>query len=151
MRIRAATLEDAPEVARLSAQFAAYLSSLGDTEPGPLTEQAYRRDGFGERPRFSGLVAEAGSGLLGYLLYHGGYGVDLCAPVTHVIDLFVDPGARRRGVGRGLIAAAAEVARADGSAELVWTVYRANRLAYGFYEGIGAEHAPDLTIMRLRL
>jgi GNAT superfamily N-acetyltransferase len=151
MRIRPATLEDAPEVARLSAQFAAYLSSLGGREPGPLTEEAYRRDGFGARPRFSGLVAQAEGRLLGYLLHHPGYDVDLCAPVTHVIDLFVDPEARGRGVGRGLIAAVSETARADGSAELIWTVYGANRLAFAFYEGIGAERVRDLALMRLRL
>ena len=52
---------------------------------------------------------------------------------------------------RSLVAAVSETARADGSAELVWTVYRPNRLAYAFYEGLGAEHARDLTIMRLRL
>ena len=151
MRIRPATLEDAPEVARLSAQFAAYLSSLGDGEPGPLTEDAYRRDGFGARPRFSGLVAQGEGQLLGYLLHHPGYDVDLCAPVTHMIDLFVDPEARRRGVGRDLIAAVSAAARAEGSAALIWTVYRPNRLAFVFYEGIGAEAVRDLVIMRLRL
>ena len=151
MNIRAATLDDAPEVARLSAQFAAYLASLGDSSPGPLTEEAYRRDGFGASPRFSGLVAECEDRVCGYLLHHPGYDVDLCAPITLIVDLFVDPAARRQGVGRRLMDAAAAAARRAGSAELVWTVYRANRIACEFYESIGAEHVGDLTLMRLRL
>jgi len=68
-----------------------------------------------------------------------------------MIDLFVDPKARRRGVGRDLIAAVSAAARAEGSAALIWTVYRPNRLALVFYEGIGAEAVRDLAIMRLRL
>ena len=96
-------------------------------------------------------MAEAEGRLIGYLLYHSGYDVDLCAPVTHVIDLFVDPEARRLGIGRRLMGAAADQARAAGSVELVWTVYRPNRLAHAFYEGIGADQVSDLTIMRLRL
>jgi GNAT superfamily N-acetyltransferase len=68
-----------------------------------------------------------------------------------VIDLFVDPEARRRGVGRGLIVAVSAAARAEGSAALIWTVYQPNRLAFVFYEGIGAETVRDLAMMRLRL
>ncbi|HXV25393.1 MAG TPA: GNAT family N-acetyltransferase [Alphaproteobacteria bacterium] len=151
MPIRPARLDDAPEVARLSAAFAAYLSSLGDECPGPLTEEAYRRDGFGPRRCFSGLVASAGDRLCGYLLHHPGYDVDLCAPITHVIDLFVDPSVRRQGVGRRLIEAVAKEAHEAGSIRLVWGVYRANRLAYAFYERLGAQHIADLTLMRLSI
>lgn len=149
--IRSARIEDAPEVARLSAAFTAYLSGLGDPCPGPLTEGAYRRDGFGARPRFEGLVAPEGARLLGYLLHHPGYDSDLCAPITHVIDFYVDAEARRRGVGRRLMEAAAARARETGSVELVWAVHHLNRTAYAFYEGLGAEHISDITLMRLRL
>jgi GNAT superfamily N-acetyltransferase len=151
IRTRPACLEDSGEVARLSAQFADYLRSLGDECPGPLTEEAYRRDGFGSNPRFFGLVAEKGAGLAGYLLHHPGYDVDRSAPITMIIDFFVDPAMRRHGIGRRLIEAVAKEARAGGSIELVWAVYRANGLAYAFYESLGAEHITDLTLMRLRL
>ena len=68
-----------------------------------------------------------------------------------IIDFFVDPAMRRHGIGRRLIEAVAKEARAGGSIELVWAVYRANGLAYAFYESLGAEHITDLTLMRLRL
>jgi len=149
--IRPARLEDSGEVARLSAQFADYLRGLGDECPGPLMEQAYRRDGFGPNPRFSGLVAEIDERLVGYLLHHPGYDVDRSAPITMIIDFFVDPSVRRLGLGRRLMEEIANEARAAGSIELVWTVYRPNRLAYAFYEALGAEHIADLTLMRLPL
>ena len=151
VRIRPACLEDSADVARLSAQFADYLRSLGDECPGPLTEQAYRRDGFGPNPRFSGFVAETGERLVGYLLHHPGYDVDRSAPVTMIIDFFVDPSMRRLGLGRRLMEEVAKKARAAGSIELIWAVYRSNRLAYDFYEAFGAEHIDDLTLMRLPL
>ena len=151
IRIRPARVEDSAEVVRLSAQFAQYLRSLGDECPGPLTEEAYCRDGFGLKPRFFGLVAERGNGLAGYLLHHPAYDVDRSAPITMIIDFFVDPAMRRLGLGRRLIAEVAKEARAAGSIELVWAVYRANRLAYDFYEALGAEHIGDLTLMRRRL
>ena len=150
-RIRLARLEDSAEVARLSAQFADYLRGLGDHCPGPLTQAAYRRDGFGPKPRFFGLVAEKGNGLAGYLLHHPGYDVDRSAPITLIIDFFIDPAMRRLGLGRGLMQALATEARAGGSIELVWAVYRANRLAYAFYKALGADHITDLTLMRLPL
>jgi GNAT superfamily N-acetyltransferase len=138
-------------VARLSSQFASYLRSLGDECPGPLKEEAYRRDGFGPNPHFSGLVAEVGEGLAGYLLHHPGYDVDRSAPITMIIDCFVAPSMRRHGLGRRLMEAVAQDARAAGSIELVWAVYRPNRLAYVFYEALGAQHITDLTLMRLPL
>ena len=149
--IRPARLDDSAEVVRLSAQFAQYLRSLGDGCPGPLTEKAYRHDGFGSNPRFSGLVADRGQSLAGYLLHHPGYDVDRSAPITMIIDFYVEPSMRRIGLGRRLISEVAKEARAGGSIELVWAVYRANRIAYAFYEALGADHVTDLTLMRLQL
>jgi GNAT superfamily N-acetyltransferase len=150
-KIRAATVEDAAEVARLSAAFAAHLRRLGDDAPGPLTEAAYRLHGFGPKPMFQGLVAEVDGRTAGYLLYHYGYDADRCAPITHVIDLFVDPGLRRQGVGRRLVSAACEEARKVGAVELFWAVYRKNALAYAFYEGLGATCVEEVSFMRLKL
>ncbi len=92
-------------------------------------------------------MAEVEGRLAGYLLYHPGYDADRCAPATYVIDLFV--AARGYGLGRRLVAEAARAAREAGSVELVWAVYRPNRLAYAFYEALGAEHLEHLTLMRL--
>jgi ribosomal protein S18 acetylase RimI-like enzyme len=138
---------DAPAVATLAAEFAEYLRALGDTDPHNLTAAAIQRDGFGPSPAFAGLVAESAAGLAGYLLYHLGYDADQAARNLHIIDLYVSPAARRQGVGRALLAAAARVGRAAGGAYLFWAVFRPNRLAADFYSALGARYVPELDFM----
>src|SRR5258708_29275994 len=57
LRVRPLSLEDAPAVAELATAFADYLRGLGDTGEHLLTAEAIRRDGFGPRAAFAGLVA----------------------------------------------------------------------------------------------
>jgi len=152
--VRPLTLEDAPAVAALAAEFADYLRRLGDSGPHALTAEAIRRDGFGPQPAFAGLlaVAETGAasgaaGSAGYLLYHLGYDADWAARNLHVIDLYVRPAARRQGAGRALMAEAARRCREAGGAYLFWAVYPPNRLAADFYTGLGARYVQDLDFM----
>lgn len=56
---------------------------------------------------------------------------------VHVHSLMVDAAHRRRGVGRKLMAAAEEWARAQGVFELVLMVYEFNQPAIDFYEELG--------------
>ena len=126
--IRPALASDAPAVGRLAKQFASYLCILGDQTDFMLTAEAYLRDGFGLRPAFKGLVAEEDGKVIGYLLYHFGYDSDGAFSNLHVVDLYVDSKARKKGVGRALMMAAAGIARQSGSQEIVWSVYHANEL-----------------------
>jgi ribosomal protein S18 acetylase RimI-like enzyme len=179
LRVRPLSLEDAPAVAELATAFADYLRGLGDTGEHLLTAEAIRRDGFGPRAAFAGLVAaganapddadrvgdagaavnaeaagdaKAASGpdpLVGYLLYHLGYDADLAARNLHVIDLYVSPAARRQGAGRALMAEAARLCREAGGAYLFWAVYIPNLLAADFYTALGARYVQDLDFMVL--
>src|SRR5215831_8470011 len=123
--IRAARASDAPAIGNLANQFAGYLRSLGDPTDFKLTAETYLRDGFGLRPAFEGLVAEEHGCVIGYLLYHLGYDSDGAYRNLHIVDLFVDPKARKQGIGRGLMMAAAAVGRASGAREMTWSVYNA--------------------------
>lgn len=147
--IRAGTPEDAEEIERLYLQSVAHLQSLGDTDAFLFSAEVYRRDGFGENPAFAGIVAEVGEQLLGYLLYQMNYDTDAAARSLFILDLAVDEAARRQGVGRALMAAAASLCRAVGGSELVWAVYNKNQLAFDFYLSLGAKPIPDLTFMYL--
>ena len=147
LTVRAATPEDAEAVSALSREFIEYLRSLGDPAPRGVTAADYLRDGFGERPAFAGLVAEAEGRVVGYLLYHDGYDTDRPARILHVVDLFVTEGARRRGAGRALMEAAAAICRARGGRALFWSVYAPNAVARTFYEGLGARYTQDLMFM----
>ena len=147
--IRSATRDDADSVVKLELEFEDYLSSIGDTYPTSLDRNTYLEDGFGEDAAFSGLVAETGGNVIGYLLYHPGYDVDRGGRTLHVIDLFVTEQARGKGVGRALMETTAEICREAGGVELIWAVFLKNKLAMTFYEKLGARylHQEDMTYM----
>ena len=143
-RVRPGAPGDAEAVAALSEEFAAYLRALGDPAPGVVTAEAFLRDGFGERPAFTCLLAEDGGRAVGYLLCCPGYDVDRGGRVLQVAELYVSPGARRRGAGRALMEAAAERCRAAGGHAVVFAVYPPNTTARAFYESVGARYSDDL-------
>ncbi len=147
--IRACIPEDAPEIERLYLQSVAHLQSLGDTDDFLFSAEVYVCDGFGANPAFAGLVAEAGEQLLGYLLYQMNYDTDAAARSLFILDLAVDEAARRQGVGRALMDAAADLCRTLGGSELVWAVYNKNQLAFDFYLSLGAKPLTELTWMHL--
>jgi len=149
LTIRSALATDAPAVGSLAKQFASYLRALGDQTDFKLTTDAYLRDGFGLRPAFKGLVAEQDGKVIGYLLYHFGYDSDGAFSNLHVVDLYVDPNARKQGVGRTLMMAAAGIARQAGSQEIIWSVYHANDLATKFYQRLGAQRITGVFFMKL--
>jgi ribosomal protein S18 acetylase RimI-like enzyme len=67
------------------------------------------------------------------------------------VDLYVEEKARRKTVGRALMAAAVEIAVEAGAEELVWSVYNLNSLAASFYEKLGAERITEVFFMKLRV
>jgi GNAT superfamily N-acetyltransferase len=147
--IRAATANDAGPVALLGREFVAYLRSLGDPHPCSLSAAEYRRDGFGENPAFSGLIAELEGDVVGILLYCPSYDLDLGGRIIYIIDLFVRETARRQGAARTLMEAVARICRQAGGKQLLWAVYTPNTLAKDFYEKLGATYIRDLQFMHL--
>jgi ribosomal protein S18 acetylase RimI-like enzyme len=148
--VRAARAGDAQEIGKMARHFAQYLSDLGDRIEFRLTAETYLRDGFGLQPAFSGLVAEEGGKVIGYLLYDFGYDSDNAVRNLHVVDLYIERGARRKRAGTAVMKAAAEIAVEAGGAELVWSVYNLNNLAASFYEKLGAERITEVFFMKLR-
>ena len=147
--IRAIRLEDAEHVARLYAQSAAHLRSLGDTTDFRFTAEAYRRDGFGANAAFSGIIAEIDGQPVGHLLYTLGYDTDSASRFVFVIDLVVDEDVRSRGIGRTLMQHASAICRDAGGAFLLWAVYEKNELAIEFYRRLGAERITGGQFMTL--
>ena len=72
-------------------------TSLGDRTDFRFSAEAYRRDGFGDRPAFSGIIAVLDGQPAGYLLYSLGYDTDGATRFLFVIDLAVDE-LKKRGV-----------------------------------------------------
>ena len=147
--VRPATAKDVTAIGQLTNQFVQYLRDLGDTSDLNMTTEVILRDGFGEQPAFSGLVAEQNNVVVGYLFYHFGYDVDNAARNLHVLDLYMDQNFRGQGIGKALMKTAAKLCREVGGTELFWAVYNKNKLAMSFYEAIGARYTKDLLFMKI--
>ena len=128
-----------------------HLRLLGDQSDFRFNAHIYRRDGFGHKPAFSGVVSVLNGELVGYLLYTLAYDTDRAVPYLFVIDLMVDEQLRGQGIGKALMGRAASICQAVGGDELFWAVYERNRLAMDFYKRLGAEEAADLRFMTLRV
>lgn len=147
MQIREILPEDAPEIARLHAQSAAYLRALGDTTDFKFSADIFLRDGFGENQAFWGLVMAEGEQLWGYCLYNFTYDTDRAMRILFVLDLLVDEGGRGKGIGKALMQAAETIAHEKACAALQWAVYLPNKAAIGFYEAFGGEMLDEIRIM----
>lgn len=134
VRVRALERRDAEGLARLAAELNAH---QGDPTEH-FTAEAVLRDGFGPEPAFRALVAEADGELLGYALLVPAYETAWAASGYYLSDLHVTESARRRGVGRALVAAAAAEARRQGKSYLWWATRAWNDEAQAFYRRLGA-------------
>jgi ribosomal protein S18 acetylase RimI-like enzyme len=107
--------------------------------PNRFTPAIVRRDAFGPRRAFRVLVAEAERGpVVGYAAFVPGYNTDIAARDMWMLDLFVQPAWRSRGVGRALVTAVAREAVRRGLPSLEWGVRSSNTRALRFYRRLGA-------------
>jgi GNAT superfamily N-acetyltransferase len=132
-------------------EFEDYLRALGDAKAHSLTAEEYLRDGFGDDPAFTGLIAELDGDTVGYLLYTPGYDPDRGGRFVSVVELFVRARARRTGVGRTLFEAATDIGRRRGWAQMSWSVYAPNSAARAFYEDVGAHYTRDMYVMYVEI
>lgn len=149
LSIRPITREDATSVERLYSQSAAHLRSVGDQTDFCFSADAYLRDGFGERPAFSGIIAVLEGEPVGHLLYTLGYDTDGARRFLFVVDLAVDERSRGRGIGSALMERAAALCRDAGGGLMFWAVHANNQLALDFYRRLGAETISEGLFMTL--
>ncbi|MEX3316464.1 N-acetyltransferase family protein [Sulfitobacter sp. PS-8MA] len=144
--IRPAEKSDLPMVLDLAHALAAY---HGDA--ATLTLPALERDSLGPAPWITLLVAQGNTGLQGYAalcpqmqLQFGARGMDL-----H--HLFVCDTARGKGLGRALVQAALDHARAQGCAYVTVGTDPRNQRVQGFYRRAGFDQIAADPRFRARL
>jgi len=101
--------------------------------PEDVTAATWRRI-VAPKPAILCRIAEEDSRPLGFshaVLHEGTW---VAAPVCYLEDLFVDPGARGRGVGRALIADLVAMARQCGWSRLYWHTRASNAAARRLYD-----------------
>ncbi len=147
--VRPALASDAKAVAALADEFVAYMRALGDTAEAKFSAETYLRDGFGAEPAFFCLVAEASATVVGYVIYHYGYDVDMAARTLTIVDFFVTEAYRGQGAGKALMTGAKQVCRDQRIPEILWSVYKRNPSAHPFYEHLGGKYITDEDFMYL--
>lgn len=140
--IRAATRADADVVCALLAA----LSVEEGMEPPALTPALFRRQGFGPDPLFTCLLAERRGRVAGVALLTRGYDSQSAKAGLVLENLYVEPLARRAGVGRALIGACARLVLDRGLGWLSWHMRPGNIRASLFYRSFGAD-AESVTLM----
>lgn len=119
----------------LAVLFDAYRQFYG--QPGDI---ACARQWLRERLRFGEsvvLVAQRGGTLAGFTQLYPMYSSVRTARTWILNDLYVDPAARRNGVARALLDAAAHFARDDGAAAISLETMQDNAAARALYRAAG--------------
>jgi GNAT superfamily N-acetyltransferase len=85
------------------------------------------------------LVAESDGRLCGLVHYIFHRSTILLAPTCYLQDLFTDVAQRRNGVGRAMIEAVYDAARAAGSSRVYWHTHETNRTARNLYDQVAED------------
>jgi len=141
MKIRAARLEDAEAIRSMVAALAR--ETIGDHQQ-VLSADDIRRYGFGPEKAFESFVAERAGKVVAAMLMFDDFSTWRGKKGVYVLDIYIAPEARGMGLGRRLIARAAEWGRGRGASYVRLSVDQKNIHAVNFYEAIGfAEGAHD--------
>lgn len=145
--LRPARPDDVPALVGLIRELAVYerLEHLVQTDAERLHAHL-----FGPRPVVEALVVEGEAGaVIAFALFFTNYSTFLAKPGLYLEDLYVQPAARGRGLGRQLLQALARIAVQRDYGRFEWSVLDWNAPAIGFYESLGATVMPDWRICRV--
>ena len=134
--IRPVTQEDFPAWKPLWDGYNAFYGREGETAlPLEVTRTTWSRF-FDVYEPMHAFVAESNGQLLGlvHFLYHRS--TTHMTPVCYLQDLFTAKEARGKGVGRALINAVYERAKADGSPRVYWLTHETNSVAMQLYDKV---------------
>ncbi|MBF9060116.1 GNAT family N-acetyltransferase [Rhodobacterales bacterium HKCCSP123] len=128
---------------------AAIAGELGYGARFATTEGAVLSHGFGARPLFSTLIAEA-EAPVGLVLYFPHFSTMRALPGVYVQDLWTAPAMRGQGLGAALLEAAADASARDwGAAYMALSVHAHNADAERFYTRLGFREVKDEAVMFL--
>jgi diamine N-acetyltransferase len=143
--VRAMRPQDAGAVVAMACALAA---AVGDPAPR-LAAADLIREGSGPQRWFDCLVAEVAGRVVAYALMCKGFEAHTARKRLWLGDLYVEPDARRNGIGRALMAAVARHALQLGCDAVYWELWRMNNAGAAFYQKFQAEDVTNLAVMRL--
>jgi GNAT superfamily N-acetyltransferase len=126
-------------VAADAAPLAALLRALNDEpglQPELITPERVQHDLIDD-PRALVFAAEEAGAVVGVATAHAAYDSGASRWGLFLNDLYVAPGARRRGIARALVAAVAAEARRGGGSFVWWNADDGDELALAFHRTLG--------------
>jgi GNAT superfamily N-acetyltransferase len=146
LALRAATADDAV----LLCDFVRELAEFeGLTHECAITPEAVAEHVLGPRRCSAAIIAESDGQPAGFALYYRTFSTFAAKPGIFLEDLYVRPDFRKRGIGRALLAAVAQIAHARAGGRLEWTALKWNSKALALYESVGANRLDEWTILRM--
>jgi GNAT superfamily N-acetyltransferase len=131
----------------------AFIKGLAEYERLPhecvATLDKLRDTLFTGRPAAEVLIARINGDPVGFALFFHSYSTFLAQRGIYLEDLFVDPPARGKGVGRALLVELARIAVDRDCGRIEWSVLNWNESAIGFYRSIGARPLDEWTTFRM--
>ncbi len=138
--VRTVRREDSDEWRPLWDAYNAFYGRSGDTAlPEAITDSTWERFYDPAEPVHA-LVAEEGGRIVGLAHYLFHRSTTRLADVCYLQDLFTLPALRGRGIGRRLIDAVAEAARAKGCSRVYWQTRSDNAAGRVLYDKVAAHH-----------
>ncbi|MCB4821450.1 GNAT family N-acetyltransferase [Roseicella aerolata] len=113
------------------------------------TEEDFRALLFGTPARAEALIAEWEGAPAGFALWYYSVSTFDGRAKLYVEDVFVNPEARGRGIGRAIFSELARRALAQGCSRMEWSVLDWNAPSIAFYRSIGALPREGWTLQRL--
>jgi GNAT superfamily N-acetyltransferase len=114
-----------------------YLTFYKSSLPAEVTDETWRRLNDPNEP-IHGLVAVLDGRVVGIVHYIYHRSTWTTGNYCYLQDLFTAGEARGQGVGRALIEAVYEKARADGASRVYWLTHETNTAAQALYEKIAS-------------
>jgi ribosomal protein S18 acetylase RimI-like enzyme len=147
LSIREALSGDLPELGKLFDEYRQFYRLPGDVQKA--TEYLGAR--LAAEDSVLLVAADPAAQLLGFTQLYPTWCSLLAGPVYELYDLYVPPHARRRGVGRALLLAAADRAKQDGKLRVTLSTARTNLQAQALYESLGWERDNEFYVYNLSL
>ena len=146
VEIRTATAEDAALIVRFIAELAAYENLSHEAK---ATEADIRRDLFGDAPKVFCEIAQWDGKPVGFALWFYTFSTFQGRHGIWLEDLYVDPEARGRGIGKALLKRLARRCVDEGLGRLEWWVLDWNTPSIAFYESQGGALQEEWTRCRV--
>ena len=145
VRIREAISDDLPALGKLFDEYRQFYRLPTEVE----TATAYLKARLRAGESVVLIAADEAGGLLGFTQLYPTWCSLLAGPVYVLYDLYVAPEARRHGVGRALLKAAAERGRRDKKLRMTLSTAKTNAAAQSVYESLGWERDNEFYVYNL--